>query len=466
MKSSLFAEDIIAVATPPGIGAIGVIRLSGPKCISIVDDFFKGQNLKNSEGHRIHYGKIHNEEGKILDECLASVFKAPRSYTKEDAIELSCHGSPFILQEIVRLFIRNGVRLAQPGEFTLRAFLNGQLDLTQAEAVADLISASSESEHTIAMQQMRGGFSNSLKQLKDQLIEFASLLELENDFGEEDVEFADRQALSTIINNALSFVFNLKQSFEYGNAIKEGIPVAIIGNPNVGKSTLLNVLLQEDRAIVSDIAGTTRDVIEDTIVIDGFQFRFIDTAGIRDTNDKVENIGIEKTFQKISDAKIILQVDEMNDDYQSIVERIKSIQITDSQKRIILLNKSDLFINQCSAYDVEEAVSTLMGRSPVISIAANKGFGIDRLKSKLIEQVKSLKNNASDVSISNQRHYSALMEAENSLTNISLGLNNNISSDFLAMDIRHALHHIGEITGEITTDDLLENIFSNFCIGK
>lgn len=458
-------DNIIAIATPSGSGAIGVIRLSGPDCISIVDNFFFGKNLTKVEGHTVHYGKLKDAEGYIIDECVATVFRAPRSYTKEDVVELSCHGSQYILNQVVKLFLGAGVRFAEPGEYTMRAFLHGQMDLVQAEAVADLIASETKAQHDIAMHQMRGGFSKSITILRDQLIHFASMLELENDFGEEDVEFADRTELIKLADTSRRHIRELIQSFDYGNAMKQGVPVAIVGRPNVGKSTLLNTLLQEDKAIISDIPGTTRDVIEDTLTIEGVLYRFIDTAGLRSTTDKIESIGIEKTYQKIDQAKVIIYMDEIEEDHVAIIDRYKNINLPTDTSKIILLTKSDTF-HACHTYDVEEAVSTLLDRTPTISISAHNGTGIDILKKSLTSIVQSMHTQNSDVVVTNLRHYSALNKILGSLDNVSEGIPAGVSSDFIAMDIRHALHYIGEISGEVSTDDLLDNIFGNFCIGK
>ncbi len=464
MSQSLIQDDIIAIATPSGQGAIGIIRLSGPNCISIVDTFFRGKNLSQVEGNTIHYGKIVDHQDQILDECLASVFRAPRSYTKEDVVELSCHGSSYILKAIVKLFIHEGVRHARPGEFTMRAFVNGQVDLPRAEAICDLINSETASQHQIAMNQMRGGFSKSLGELKENLIEFASLLELENDFGEEDVEFADRSQLSNLISTAHRETAELIRSFDYGNAIKNGIAVSIIGKPNVGKSTLLNALLKDDKAIISDIPGTTRDVIEDMMIIEGMKFRFLDTAGIRDTTDTIESIGIAKTYESISKSNIILYVTEISEDHKSIVEEAKSIELKPDQQLIILLNKTDTF-HTCHRYDIEEAVSTLT-KNKCLAISAKNNEGIDQLKDALTQSIK-LNNPSSQTIVSNLRHYESLSQLHTHLQSITDGLSNQyVSSDLLAIDIRHALHHIGELTGTISTDDLLDNIFNNFCIGK
>ena len=465
MNNVLLKDNIIAISTPSGTGAIGVIRLSGPSCIAIVDKYFFGAKLTKAEGNTVHYGKIKNQKDIILDECLATIFRAPRSYTKEDVIELSCHGSPYILKSIMELFLTEDVRMAKAGEFTMRAFLNGQMDLLQAEAVADLIASETKSQHDVAIHQMRGGFSDSIKDLREQLIHFASMLELENDFGEEDVEFADKKQLQSLADVSLNDINRLIESFSYGNALKEGIPVTIIGRPNVGKSTLLNTLLQEDKAIISNIPGTTRDVIEDTINIKGTLFRFVDTAGLRETDDEIESIGISKTYKKIEDAKIILYMDELSEDHQVLVERYKQLQLPSEPLKILLLTKSDTF-HKCHQYDVEEAVSTQLNRRKTISISSHTGMGIDELKKSIVSYAEHMKSKSSDVIVTNLRHYEALTKIKNSLTKVSEGISSGISTDFIAMDIRHALHHIGEISGTVSTDDLLDNIFSNFCIGK
>lgn len=460
-----FSDNIIAIATPSGPGAIGIIRLSGPNCISIVDKFFYGQNLAKVAGNTVHYGKLKDLNGQILDECLATVFRAPKSYTKEDIVELSCHGSAYILNQVIQLFLTQNVRLAKAGEFTLRAFLNGQLDLSQAEGVADLIASETEVQHSIALNQMRGGFSKEINALREKLIEFASLIELENDFSEEDVEFADRSKLSNLVTKITTVIGALKKSFEYGNAIKKGISVAIVGRPNVGKSTLLNALLNEDKAIISNIPGTTRDIIEDAIQIEGMLFRFVDTAGIRDSKDTIENMGIQKSIEQIEKAQIVIYVDEIEEDHTKIVQAFKAIGLSNSKNVIIVLNKMDTF-HACHSYDVEEATSTLLGRLPVLSISAKERMHIEKLKKLLIGNINNKNIGSDQVVITNVRHRDALEKSEASLNKVLEGLKSGISSDFIAMDIRHALHYLGEISGEVSSDDLLENIFSNFCIGK
>lgn len=457
-------DIIIALSTPVGEGAIGVIRLSGKGCIELVDTFFQGKNLKKVDGNTVHYGKISNEEGRMIDECVATIFRNPRSYTKEDVVEISCHGSSYIIDQIIQLCLRNGARLAQRGEFTLRAFLNGQLDLSQAEAVADLIASDSQASHELALKQMRGGFSKQIKELRQELIDFAALIELELDFSEEDVEFADRKKLEDLVSKIKEVIQKLLSSFTYGNVIKKGIAVAIVGKPNVGKSTLLNAVLNEERAIVSSIAGTTRDTIEDTLVIDGILFRFIDTAGIRNTNDEIESIGISKTLEQLEKANIVLFLEEISTPFQEIVEGFNKLKIRPNQKAIILINKLDL-MSSCSAYDIEESTSTLTNRTPTIAFSAKNKVRIDDIKKELIASIQALNPNE-DIVVSNIRHYDALLKSRNSLEAVLNGLRSGLTGDFIAMDIRQSLHHLGEITGEISTDDLLDSIFTRFCIGK
>jgi len=454
-------ETICALATAPGIGAIAIIRLSGENAISICNKVFKGKDLTQVETHTVHFGTI-RDGGKIIDEVLVSVFKGEKSFTGENSIEISTHGSPFIQQKVIQLLIKNGAKSAGPGEFTMRAFLNGKLDLSQAEAVADVIAANSESSHELAMSQMRGGFSNEINKLREELIHFASLIELELDFGEEDVEFADRDDLKELVEKLQKALTILIKSFDYGNVIKSGVPVAIIGEPNVGKSTLLNTLLNEDKAIVSDIAGTTRDAIEDEMIISGISFRFIDTAGIRETTDTVESIGIEKTFEKIDEASVVMLLvdastitkDQLHADVKKVEDRIKG----KNKRLIVIANKIDKAGTEIN--------SKFEGLQNVIFISAKEKDNVTAIENKLFEYVNSgaLQNN--DVVVTNVRHFEALTKANEALTKVLEGLSVNITGDFLAMDIRQSLHFLGEITGEITTDDLLDNIFSKFCIGK
>jgi len=458
-------DPIVALSTPQGAGAIAVIRTSGPGVIEMVDALFHGRNLTKAEPHTVHYGKLQTEDGRAIDECLATVFRSPRSYTCEDSVELSCHGSSYIVEEVIKLLLAKGLRLAEPGEFTQRAFLNGQLDLAQAEAVADLIATKTKEQHHLAITQMRGQVSKTIAALRGQLVEFAGLIELENDFGEEDVEFADRTRLKDLANKINLVIQNLQNSFRYGQAIKEGVAVAIVGSPNVGKSTLLNALLGDEKAIVSEIAGTTRDVIEDSIQIDGILFRFIDTAGMRDAQDEIERIGIDRTMEQLERARMVLHVQEISEEFELLAQQFHQLPKKEGQQYIIVLNKSDEF-HGCHRYDVEEAVSTLTDRTPTIALSALSTDGIDKLKKHLVDLVKSLKIDASAPTISNLRHFQALSIAQVHLEKVLQGLENQIPSDLIALDLRYALHHLGEISGEITTDDLLGEIFSKFCIGK
>tara|TARA_R110002073_G_scaffold72537_1_gene177516 strand:+ start:514740 stop:516134 length:1395 start_codon:yes stop_codon:yes gene_type:complete len=460
-------DTIVALATPSGAGAISIIRLSGDDAIATAARFFKSihnKDLSKQKTHTIHLGHIIDNE-RTIDEVLVSLFKDPHSYTGENVVEISCHGSTFIQQEIIQLFLRNGCRVANPGEFTLRAFLNGKLDLSQAEAVADLIASDNEASHQIAMQQMRGGFSSEIATLRQELMNFASLIELELDFSEEDVEFADRSAFKSLIEKITFVLKRLIDSFAVGNVIKNGIPVAIIGEPNVGKSTLLNALLNEDRAIVSEIAGTTRDTIEDEITIGGIGFRFIDTAGIRDTQDVVESIGIKKTFEKSEQAQVIIYlfdaaaVSNKKENLQSTITEINRIKNRFPQKPLIVVaNKID---NADSNF-----IKASFNLEHLMLLSAKENIEVDQLKAKLLTFVNTgaLRNN--DTIITNSRHYDALLKALEEISKVKYGLETDISGDLLAIDIRQALYHFGEITGEITNDDLLGNIFANFCIGK
>ncbi len=458
-------DTIIALATPSGAGAIAVIRLSGSKAIAMVDASFKSistKKLVSQKTHTIHLGHV-VEDSRVLDEVLVYVFKNPKSYTGEDVVEISCHGSSYIQQEIIQLFVRNGARIANPGEFTLRAFLNAKLDLSQAEAVADLIASDNKASHQIAMQQMRGGFSNEIKVLRDELLNFASLIELELDFSEEDVEFANRKQFEELLERIIKVLKHLIDSFSTGNVIKNGIPISIIGAPNVGKSTLLNALLNEDKAIVSDIAGTTRDAIEDEITIEGIKFRFIDTAGIRTTEDTSESIGIKITFEIITQSQVVLYL------LDSTKVTTETIQIFNSEIRKIQEQYPDkqliVVANKMDEAD-QEYIETSFVYPHTLFTSAKSGLGIDTLKAKLLEFVNTgaLRNN--DTIITNSRHYDSLLKALAEVQKVQQGMDANLSGDLLAIDIRQALYHFGEITGEITSDDLLGNIFANFCIGK
>lgn len=454
-----YTDNIVALATPSGTGAIAVIRVSGPDAITLVDTLFKsikGKKLAQQKSHTIHLGHIVDQE-KILDEALVSIFKGPYSYTGENVVEISCHGSPFIQQQIIQLLLRNGCRSASAGEFTLRAFLNGKMDLSQAEAVADLIASDSEAAHDIAMQQMRGGFSNEIQELRQELLNFASLIELELDFSQEDVEFADRTQFNELLNRISEVLKKLIDSFALGNVIKNGIPVAIVGQPNVGKSTLLNVLLNEERAIVSEIAGTTRDTVEDHISIKGINFRFIDTAGIRETVDVVEKIGIERTFDKIEKARLIIYLFDGMDFDKAELDQIQKRY--PNKQLLPICNKMDL-LNPGQKEKIKSEIPN------VLFLSAKFKEGIQELEAKLLSLVDSGALSGDTTIITNSRHYDALLKALEEIQKVKEGLDMELSSDLMAIDIRQALYHLGEITGSVTTDDLLGNIFSNFCIGK
>jgi len=455
-------DTIIALATSSGVGAIAVIRLSGEKAIEIVNHHFQSKfgkkDLSLVKSHTIHLGNI-VENDRVLDEVLVSVFKNPHSYTGENVVEINCHGSVYIQQEILQLFIKNGVRNAEPGEFTLRAFLNGKMDLSQAEAVADLIASNSAASHQVALQQMRGGFRSEIETLREQLLNFASLIELELDFAEEDVEFADRTEFKRLINQISAVLKRLIDSFALGNVLKNGIPVAIVGEPNVGKSTLLNALLNEEKAIVSHIAGTTRDAIEDEISIEGVAYRFIDTAGIRTTEDFVETIGIQKTFENIEKAQLVLhlidgsKIDALENSILELKEKYPSKNI------LSIINKSDLL--------TDKQIAKLKAQfSNLIILSAKNKTGIHQLTTTLTQLANkgALSNN--ETIVSNSRHFEALNNAYISIKEIQNSIDLNVSSDLFAIDIRQALFYLGEITGEVTTEDLLGNIFANFCIGK
>tara|TARA_R110002126_G_scaffold21419_2_gene77406 strand:+ start:544 stop:1941 length:1398 start_codon:yes stop_codon:yes gene_type:complete len=462
------ADTIIALGTPSGAGAIAIIRLSGPRAIAIASNHFEsisGKVLGKQKSHTIHLGFIKDGEN-VMDQVLVSIFKNPNSYTGENVIEISCHGSPYIQQQIIQLFLRNGCRTADPGEFTLRAFLNGKMDLSQAEAVADLISSDNAASHQIAVQQMRGGFSNEIKNLRAELLNFASLIELELDFSEEDVEFADRTQFKELLTRIQKVLKSLIDSFAVGNVIKNGIPVAIVGEPNVGKSTLLNAFLNEERALVSDIAGTTRDTIEDEIAIGGIGFRFIDTAGIRETEDVIEGMGIKRTFEKIEQAQVILLLIDgsklLADDQKlkNIVIDYEKIKNQNPQKPLVLLiNKADI---------LSEADKEIIGQylNNINYLSAKTGQGVEEIKNRLLEFVNTgaLRNN--ETIVTNTRHYNSLLKALEEIEKVQIGMQVELSSDLMSIDVREALYHLGEITGQVTNDELLGNIFANFCIGK
>lgn len=466
-------DTIVALATPSGAGAIAVIRVSGADAIAICSHLFRsisGKDLSKQKSHTIHLGHIVDGE-RVLDEVLVSLFKGTNSYSGEPTVEISCHGSSYIQQEIIQLLLRKGCRIANAGEFTLRAFLNGKLDLSQAEAVADLIASDSEASHQIAIQQMRGGFSNEIKMLRDELLNFASLIELELDFAEEDVEFADRSQFQDLISRITNVLKRLIDSFAVGNVIKNGIPVAIVGEPNVGKSTLLNALLNEERAIVSEIAGTTRDTIEDEINIGGIGFRFIDTAGIRETKDVVESIGIQKTFEKIEQAQVVIYLLEapsaagISQKEGKFILEINKIRNKYPQKPLIIVANK---IDKADTKTIEDLTASLSAIEGAVLqlLSAKQNIGVEELKSKLLDFVNTgaLRNN--ETIVTNSRHYDALLKALEEIQKVQYGLDSGLSGDLMAIDIRQALYHFGEITGEITSDDLLGNIFANFCIGK
>ncbi len=451
-------DTIVALATATGVGAIGVIRLSGEQAWQIANTLFPSKDLLQQDSHTLHVGLL-KEQDHAIDEVVVSLFKGPRSYTGEDVVELSCHGSPFIQQQIIDACIRAGARLAKPGEFTQRAFLNGKMDLTQAEAVADLIASNTEASRKTALQNMRGGFSIALKQLRDQLLSFSALIELELDFSQEDVAFADRGALYRLIDEAEKKVEQLIHSFQMGNVIKNGVQVAIIGKPNAGKSTLLNTLLNENRAIVSDIAGTTRDTIEEVLNINGILFRLIDTAGIRDnTSDMIESIGVEKSLEKMQQADLIVYLFDITQETQEEVARTVTEFNTKGYKYLLVANKTD----QASP----EILNTFRDMDNIIFISAKLGDQIDTLREKLVETVLSGSLQSEDTVVTNARHVASLREVRKSLTDIRAGLDQEIPGDLLALDIRRCLHFLGEITGEISNEDQLDYIFSKFCIGK
>ena len=462
-------DTIVALASPSGSGAIAVIRVSGAEAISICQSVFSsisGKNISKQKSHTLHLGHIVDGE-KVIDQVLLSIFKGTNSYTGENTIEISCHGSTYIQQQIIQLLLRKGCRMANAGEFTLRSFLNGKMDLSQAEAVADLISSDNEASHQIAMQQMRGGFSNEIKELRQELLNFASLIELELDFAEEDVAFADRTQFRELLNRIEFVLKRLIDSFAVGNVIKNGIPIAIVGEPNVGKSTLLNALLNEERAIVSEIAGTTRDTIEDELVIGGIGFRFIDTAGIRETADIIESLGIRKTFEKIEQAQVVLYLFDslkfkvQSSEYILEIEKIKNQ--FPLKPLVVIINKLDL-MTEFEISTIRKELETL--NIKLIFISAKDNIGVDDLKNQLLSFVNTgaLRNN--ETIVTNTRHYDSLLKALEEIQKVNFGLQTNISSDLMAIDIREALYHFGMITGEVTNDELLGNIFANFCIGK
>jgi tRNA modification GTPase len=459
LYSALPTDDtIVALATPQGSGAIAVIRLSGPDAIAIANKVFRGKDLSKQDSHTAHFGTIRTEEGRIIDEVLATIFVAPRSFTRENVVEISCHGSQFIVREILNLLIRQGARPARPGEFTQRAFLNGQFDLAQAEAVADLIQADSAAAHEAALHQMRGGFSQEIKDLREKLIHFASMVELELDFGEEDVEFANRDDLRQLVEELQRVIIRLIKSFAVGSVLKEGVPTVIAGKPNAGKSTLLNALLNEEKAIVSEIAGTTRDFIEDELIIEGIHFRFIDTAGLRETTDIVEAMGVKRTREKLQQASIILYLFDLSDETpESIGKEIN--QLENLGKPFLPIGNK---VDSASA----ELLEALKGFEQMLYISAKDKTNLEPLKQQILYKANLTSFRTGNTVVTTARHYDSLLKTNAALEDVLKGLDIGVTGDLLALDIRTALYHLGEITGEVTTDDLLANIFSKFCIGK
>ena len=471
MDCSTFEDTIVAPATVPGTGAVTMIRVSGRDALGIVGKVVScpGGQVESAPANTVRYGLVRSEDGQVLDEVMVSVFRAPRSYTGEDSAEITCHASSYVASELMRLLCKAGARMASPGEFTRRAFVNGKMDLAQAEAVADVISSSGAASLRVAMNQLRGGYSSELKALRSKLMEMASLLELELDFSEEDVQFADRKKLTGLLDESRSRLLSLTDSFRFGNALKEGVPVVIAGAANSGKSTLLNSLLGEDRAIVSEIAGTTRDTVEETLTVEGVKFRFIDTAGLRPTDDAIESIGIERSYKKISQAAVVLAIldltageEENGALISDIVSRIKPSE----QKIIVLLNKVDLLGPNINVSLLNNSVSSADEKVVKIYISAKTGFGLDLLKNELAKTQKDKTFDSDQAVVTNLRHYQALSEAAGCLEKVSLGITSGTPTELLAEDLRQALNQLGTITGEVTSDDILGEIFSRFCIGK
>lgn len=465
--SKTYGEDTIcAISTPAGVGGIAVVRVSGSKAVEYVMKSWRGYDLRKAATHTAHFGRIVYPDGETLDEVVATVFLCPHSFTGEDTVELSCHGSQWIQTQLVTLMLRNGCRAAEGGEFTRRAFMNGKIDLSQAEAIADVIASSSRASHRVAISQMRGGFSEMLARLREQLLEFVSLMELELDFSEEDVEFADRSRLTDLARHIDSVITSLADSFSVGNAIKNGVPVAIVGETNAGKSTLLNRLLHDDKAIVSDIRGTTRDAIEDTINLGGITFRFIDTAGIRDTSDRIESIGIDRTFQKIDNASVILWTIDGTQGTGNIRETAERIMPHCQGKQLIaVINKSDKLDNS-TIQAIQSEISHIHDGISTIAISAKNDIAVDSLEKMLVESAGIPENDPNAVVVTNARHYGALCHAQEAIRRAITGLQSGLSGDFVSQDIRECMHYLGEITGEITTHEILGSIFSHFCVGK
>jgi tRNA modification GTPase len=466
------SDTICAISTPPGKGAIAVIRCSGADAFKIADKIIKlhakKEKISDQSANTVHFSDIY-DGSQLIDQVIISLFRSPHSYSGEDTVEISCHGSPYIQKRILELLVKSGARMATAGEFTMRAFLNGKLDLTQVEAVADLIASGSEASHRIAINQMRGGFTREIKKLREKLLSFTSLIELELDFSEEDVEFADRKQLRDLMEEIIKVLERLSDSFTLGNVIKHGIPVAIVGKTNAGKSTLLNLLINEERAIVSEIAGTTRDAIEDVINIEGVYFRLIDTAGLRHTEDVIEKLGIERTWKKIDQAVIIIQLIDFNsspDEIAQLGKQIKEVNEGETKHRIVILNKIDLIPAETLEALCINFKKLLNSGERLIPMSAKSGNNLPLLEKALLEVAGSTATNENDVIITNVRHYEALVRALSAMKRATDGLSDGLPGDLLAQDIREALHYLGEITGEITTDEVLGNIFKNFCIGK
>lgn len=474
MKFTDFSDTIIALSTPAGRGAIALVRLSGKDAILHTQTFFRGKNLLEQETHTVHFGTLRTPQNEILDEVVVTIFKSPHSFTKENVIEISCHGSPFIVKRIVQNFLDNSpVRYAKAGEFTQRAFLNGRFDLAQAEAVADLIAADSAASHKVAISQLRGGFSSQIKELRQQLLDFVSLIELELDFGEEDVEFAERTKLVILVNTIQTVIEQLLSSFELGNAIKNGVPTVIAGKPNAGKSTLLNALLNEEKAIVSEIAGTTRDFIEDEISIEGIAFRFIDTAGLRYTDDKVESIGVERARKKMTEASLILYVIDLAELFNKKItkteffEEIKEVEELNINT-LFVLNKADFWAKIENETEFDWLKDWTKESNTIFTQANNTTDkeDIERLKTKILEVIQADSFHAGDTLVTNTRHYESLKGANLALNDVLNALEMGFTSDLLSLDLRTALEHLGSITGEVSNDEILGNIFGKFCIGK
>ena len=471
MDFTSFDDTIVAPATVPGTGAITVIRVSGPEALQVTGKVVrcKSRSIESSDANSVRYGIVYDEDGSIVDEVLVSIFKAPHSYTGEDSAEISCHASSFVASEIMRLLCHAGARMATPGEFTRRSFINGKMDLAQAEAVADVISSSGSASLRVAMNQLRGGYSADLREIRSRLVELTSLLELELDFSEEDVEFADRSRLKGLVEEVLSRIDSLASSFRYGNALRNGVPVAIVGAVNSGKSTLLNALLGDERAIVSDVPGTTRDTVEETLILDGILFRFIDTAGLRDASDTVEKIGISRSLKKLSEASVVVAMLDVTlseeENASSISDIVDKIDLS-WQKLIVLFNKADLLGFNNNVSILNKTVSSSDEKVVKLYISAKTGFGLDELKKWLVDSQKDFTYNSDQTIVTNLRHYEALQNAASALERVKTSLSFGLTPDLIAEDLRESIRHLGTITGEVTTDEVLGEIFGRFCIGK